>query len=68
MTDRVISVPEVHCAHSIEGAVGALAGVENVSVDLESRTVAVSFADAAITYDDIVGAIEEQGYEVPVQA
>ena len=68
MTDHVISVPEVHCDHcvnSIEGAVGVLAGVDTVKVDLDSRTVAVSFEPESVSVSDIVGAIEEQGYEVP---
>ena len=68
MTDQVISVPEVHCDHcvsSIEGAVGALSGVDTVAVDLDSRTVAVSFSEDRVALDDIVGTIEDQGYEVP---
>lgn len=67
MTDRVMSVPEVYsnnCVNSIEGAVGALAGVARVAVDLETRTVAVSYTEDAVSYADIVGAIEGQGYDV----
>lgn len=67
MTDLTLSVPEVHCnhcVHSIEGAVGALDGVGSVKVDLESKTVAVSFEDGAVDRSAITGAIEEQGYLV----
>jgi len=66
MTETTLSVPEVHCGHckmSIEGAVGALDGVTAASVDVDARTVTVSY-DAPADVDQIVVAIEEQGYEV----
>lgn len=66
MSERVISVPEIHCDHckmSIEGAVGAVEGVRDVRVDVEERTVSVRFDGPA--EDAIVEAIEGQGYEVP---
>ena len=67
MNDATFSVPEVHCDHcksSIEGAVGAIAGVESVEVRIEDRMVDVSWDESAVAEDVIVGAIEEQGYEV----
>jgi copper chaperone len=67
MTHQVLTVPEIHCdhcAHSIEGAVGALEGVETVKVDIPGRTVEVSFNEGAVKLDAIVTAIEGQGYEV----
>lgn len=42
MTDQLFNVPDIHCDHcasSIEGAVGAIAGVEKVKVQIEERTV-----------------------------
>lgn len=71
MTSRTLTVPDIHCDHcasSIEGAVGALAGVDNVKVDIAGRTVAVAFDEAAVNLDDIVTAIEGQGYEVAPSA
>ncbi|MEX0825922.1 MAG: cation transporter [Acidimicrobiia bacterium] len=70
MTENTLSVPEIHCDHckmSIEGAVSAIPGVERATVDVDKATVSVAFGDPA-TLDDIVGAIESQGYEVPAQA
>jgi copper chaperone len=70
MTELTISVPEIHCDHckmSIEGAVGALDGVEQTTVDIEARTVDVTFEPPA-SFAAIVGAIEDVGYEVPAQA
>jgi copper chaperone len=49
---------------SIEGAVGALNGVDRVEVHIEPRTVDVEFDDASVSLDAIYAAIEEQGYEV----
>jgi copper chaperone len=69
MTDLTLNVPDISCGHckdSIEGAVGQLSGVGTVEVSVADRTVNVAFDDAAVTLDDIVGAIEGQGYEVAV--
>ncbi len=67
MKEQVLEVPEVHCGHcvaSIEGAVGSLEGVEKVRVDLYRKDVTVAFDDAALSLDQIVKAIEDQGYDV----
>ena len=69
MTQTTLSVPEIHCGHckmSIEGAVGELDGVTSAEVDVDARTVSVAF-DAPASLDGIIGAIEDQGYEVPAQ-
>ncbi|MEX1207473.1 MAG: cation transporter [Acidimicrobiia bacterium] len=70
MNEKTLSVPEIHCDHckmSIEGAVAALPGVEHATVDIANATVSVAFDDPA-TIEDIVGAIESQGYDVSAQA
>lgn len=67
MTNRTFVVPEIHCDHcasSIEGAVGTLAGVDEVKVHIAERTVDVVYDDATVEEAAIVGAIEGQGYEV----
>ncbi len=67
-TTQTISVPEVHCGHcvsSIEGALNPMAGVESSAVDLETRTVTVTFDADAVAVNDLVAAIEAQGYDVP---
>lgn len=64
---QTLSVPEVHCEHcvsSIEGAVSTLAGVEEVKVDLGDKNVTVAFDDREVAIDEIIGAIEGQGYDV----
>ena len=67
MTKRTVSVPDISCDHckmSIEGAVGALNGVESVEVHIEPRAVDVEFDESTVSLDRIFRAIEEQGYEV----
>ncbi len=67
MTDVLLQAPEIHCDHckmSIEGAVGALDGVETVDVAIADATVRVSYDDERLDLDSIKRAIEEQGYAV----
>jgi copper chaperone len=59
------TVPGIHCSHceaSIKQAVGAVAGVQTVEVDLEDKLVSVrggSLDDAQLR-----AAIDEAGYDV----
>jgi len=67
MTTQTLSVPDISCGHckmSIEGALNELAGVTAAEVHIEPRTVDVTWDDAAVDFDAIIGAIEGQGYEV----
>jgi copper chaperone CopZ len=44
MTEITYSVPDMscaHCKHAVETAIAALAGVESVDVDLETKVVTV---------------------------
>ncbi len=68
MTTDTISVPEIHCGHckaSIEGALQPLEGVTSANVDVDATSVTVTFDESAVSRDQIVAAIEDQGYEVP---
>ncbi len=68
MKEEVLSVPEVtcdHCVSAIEGGVGALRGVGYVRVDLEAKNVTIHFEESKLSIEDIVKAIEAEGYEVP---
>lgn len=53
-----------HCENSVKKAVGALGGVDKVSVDLENKKVTVEFDPEKVTGKAIFDAIEDQGYEV----
>jgi copper chaperone len=68
MPNEVISVPEIHCGHckqSIEGALNPLPGVDLATVDIQAATVTVEYDQSAISREDIVNTIVEQGYDVP---
>ena len=68
MPQEVISVPEIHCdhcKHSIEGALAPLSGVQLATVDIPAATVTVEYDQSAITREDIVATIQDQGYDVP---
>jgi copper chaperone len=63
----VLNVPGVSCAHckmAIEGAVGALAGVSRVEVDVDAKSVTVEYDEGAVALDAIEAAVGEEGYEV----
>ena len=64
MAETTYHVPGISCGHcksAIEGEVGALAQVDQVTVDIDARTVTVT-GDADDT--TIHAAIEEAGYAV----
>jgi copper chaperone len=64
MGELTYTVPAMHCGHcqaAVANEVGAVAGVESVDVDLDTKLVVVRgglLDDAAIR-----AAIEEAGYE-----
>jgi len=67
MTQAKLQVPEVHCDHckgSLEGAVGALAGVTRVDVSVPEAMLDVTFDESAVGIGLIKETIENQGYAV----
>lgn len=67
MTKTVLQVEGMsceHCVRAVKGAVGALAGVSDVAVDLKAKTVTVDHDAAQATVEQIKTEIEEQGYDV----
>ncbi|MBD8034933.1 copper chaperone CopZ [Solibacillus merdavium] len=53
-----------HCVKAVETSVGALAGVQEVKVDLAEKKVAVAYNEDAVSVDKIKETIDEQGYDV----
>jgi copper chaperone len=53
-----------HCVKAIKNAVGALAGVNDVAVDLGAKTVTVEYDSAQSSLDNIKFEIEDQGYDI----
>jgi copper chaperone CopZ len=63
----VLSVPEIsceHCVHTINGALGQLAGVEAVETDIPSKTVRLRYDAGTVTLAAIEAALDEEGYTV----
>jgi len=62
-TPRTFNVPDIscdHCVNAITEQVKPLAGVEDLKIDLETKTVTVTGGDSSA----IVAAIDEAGYDV----
>lgn len=53
-----------HCVKAVEGSVGQLEGINQVSVKLAEALVEVTFNESEVTLDKIKETIEDQGYEV----
>ncbi len=67
MTTITLSVPTVSCSHcksSIEGAVAVIDGVDSVTVNIDPKTVDLSYDGSDATMAAIIEAIEDQGYDV----
>ena len=53
-----------HCVKAVENSVGALAGINEVKVNLAEGLVDVAFDEAQVSVDQIKETIDDQGYEV----
>ena len=63
-TDQhVFNVPDMSCQHCVDAItkeVGAVAGVESLDIDLESKLVTIVGGDSAA----LVDAIDEAGFDI----
>lgn len=67
MQEVTLSVPDMsceHCVNAINNALKGLEGVENVKVDLPSKTVAFSYQPEDVTMEKIEAALDDAGYSV----
>jgi copper chaperone len=65
MTDRTYTVSGMTCGHcvgAVSSEVGAIAGVEDVAVDLGSGLVTVR--GSGFTDDQVRDAVDEAGYDL----
>jgi len=63
----VLNVPTVSCNHckmAIENAVGAMAGVGVVAVDVAEKTVTIDFDGDAVSLEAIEETVAGEGYDV----
>lgn len=67
MVETTLSVPDVsceHCVKTINGALGSLSGVEQVSTDIPSKTVHLMYDAAQVSMDKIEEVLDDAGYTV----
>lgn len=67
MSTTLFDVPSISCGHcksSIEGALRPAHGVESADVDIEAKTVTVSYDPELVEREALIALIEQQGYEV----
>jgi len=67
MIETTLSVPDVsceHCVKTINGALGAVAGIEQVSTDIPSKTVHLKYDAAQVSMETIEEILDDAGYTV----
>jgi copper chaperone len=67
MESTTLVAPDIsceHCQHAIEGAVGKLAGVSNVQVDIPTKSVHVNYDPQKVTLAKIEEVLDDTGYTV----
>jgi copper chaperone len=71
--ELVLSVPDVsceHCVNTINGALGALQGVETVSTDIPTKSVHLRYDSSQLSLERIEEVLDDAGYTVskePIQ-
>ncbi len=67
MPQVTLTAPKMSCGHckmTVENAAGALAGVDSVNADPESKKIEISYDEGQVSLEDIRQAIEQAGYPV----
>jgi copper chaperone len=67
LESTVLVAPDIsceHCQHAIEGAVGKIAGVSQVSVDIPTKTVHIDYDPQQVTLAKIEEVLDDTGYTV----
>jgi copper chaperone len=67
LAHATLDVPDISCGHCVQTVTGALtplAGVEEVSVDLPGKTVAVAYDPRRVTLERIQEVLAAEDYPV----
>jgi copper chaperone len=65
--ETTLSVPDIsceHCVKTINGALGALAGVEAVSTDIPTKSVQLRYDSAQVSMEQIEETLDDAGYTI----
>ena len=66
METTTLVAPDIsceHCQHAIEGALGKLAGVNTVRVDIPTKTVILRYDPQKVTLTKIEEMLDDTGYQ-----
>lgn len=67
MSNIILEVPDISCAHCEKTVVGALsgqAGIHAVQVDIPGKIVYLDYDEAQITLQQVGTILDEEGYPV----
>jgi copper chaperone len=65
--ETVLSVPDIsceHCVKTINGALGAVPGVESVSTDIPTKSVQLRYSPSQVSMEQIEATLDDAGYTV----
>ena len=65
--EALLSVPDIsceHCVKTINGALGALSGIESVSTDIPTKTVQLRYDSTQVSMEQIEATLDDEGYSV----
>ena len=67
MATSVLNVPDISCGHcqaTIQGALGAIPGIESVSIDIPTKKVSVRYDPTVVGPDRMKEALADEDYPV----
>ena len=67
MEKTTLIAPDIsceHCQHAIEGALGELAGVDSIKVDIPTKSVYIDYDPEIVTLAKIEEVLDDTGYTV----
>jgi Cu+-exporting ATPase len=72
MENKNISLPVegmscASCVSKIEGSIGKINGVEQVSVNLATEKANITFSNSQVDLGQVVDAVDDVGYRIPVE-
>jgi copper chaperone len=65
--EKVLNVPDIsceHCVKTIDGALGALDGVQSVQTDIPTQTVRLRYDPQQVTMEQVAATLDEAGYTI----
>ena len=67
MSQIILEVPDIscaHCEHTVRGTLEGRPGVEAVQVSIPAKTVYLQYDPATLDFDQMRAALDEEGYPV----